>query len=110
MRLHALKITAIAAMFAWAPAAFAQKAMSPNELDAVSAGEAPQLLVATRQNVDALSSGNRISADTVTSGNVNFSENSLSGFNGIGNVVVNTGNNNSIQGTLSVTIVTAPMQ
>jgi hypothetical protein len=82
--------------------------LSADGLSAIRAGEAPQLTVANRQSVTALSSGNSVEADSVISGNVDFSQNAFSGFSGIGNIVVNTGNNNVIQGTLSVTVVGLP--
>ncbi len=42
-----------------------------------------------------------------TAGDVSFSDNALSGFNGLGNIVVNTGALSSLQATLGVTINTA---
>ncbi len=58
----------------------------------------------TEQNLEATVTDNSISANTVTSGAVNFGSNALN-FNGIGNFVVNTGNNNVLQGSLSVTVI-----
>ena len=82
--------------------------LSPEDLSDIRAGEAPQLVVANRQTVTALSTDNVISADSVVSGDVGFSQGAFANFNGIGNIVVNTGNNNAIQGTLSVTVVGLP--
>ncbi len=45
---------------------------------------------------------------SVTSGAVNFSDNALSGFRGIGNFVVNTGANNTLQGAINISVVTTP--
>lgn len=89
-------------------AATAAPLLSPEELSGIRAGEAPQLTVANSQTVSASSSANVISAGSLVSGGVSFSQNAFSGFSGIGNIVVNTGNNNAIQGTLSVTVVGAP--
>lgn len=50
--------------------------------------------------------GNTIEGD-FTAGHVSFSDNALSGFNGLGNIVVNTGALSSLQATLGVTINTA---
>jgi hypothetical protein len=82
-------------------------ALDTQELAGVAAGEAAAVMVVTTQNLDATSTGNTINADNVQSGGVNFSGNALNGFNGIGNFVINTGNNNTLQGSLSVTVVTA---
>jgi hypothetical protein len=89
-------------------AATASPLLSREELSGIRAGEAPQFTVANSQNVSASSSSNVISAGSLVSGGVSFSQNAFSGFSGIGNIVVNTGNNNAIQGTLSVTVVGAP--
>ena len=84
--------------------AFALK-MSDDELSAVSGGSGDQILTVTTQTVNADSNGNSINAGTVNTGQVSINANALSGFNGIGNFVINTGNNNVVQGTLSVTVV-----
>ena len=82
--------------------------MSDRDLAGISGGAALQIQALTRQKLTAAVSGNSLNADTIESGAINFSANALSGFNGIGNFVINTGNNNVLQGSLSVTIVTAP--
>ncbi|MFT4074219.1 MAG: hypothetical protein QM647_01725 [Asticcacaulis sp.] len=78
------------------------------ELDGISA-EGSTTNVVTNQNVNATNSGNTINADTVQNGDINFTGNALTGFSGIGNFVNNTGNNNNLQGTISVTITGAPL-
>jgi hypothetical protein len=75
-----------------------------DELKNVRAGEAPLVEVATEQNLNATVTGNRITAGTVSTGTVNIGDNAL-GFHGIGNFVINTGNNNVLQGSLSVTVL-----
>jgi len=87
--------------------AMASKLISLEELSDIRAGEAPQFIVSNSQSVTASSTANVISAGSLISGGV-FSQNAFSGFSGIGNIVVNTGNNNAIQGTLSVTVVGQP--
>jgi hypothetical protein len=82
--------------------------ISDQDLAGISGGAALQIQALTRQNLTAAVSGNSLNAETIESGTINFSANALSGFNGIGNFVINTGNNNVLQGSLSVTIVTAP--
>lgn len=72
-------------------------------------GGANQTNVAvSSQTLSALNSGNQVNADTVMSGNVTLESGAFNGFNGIGNFVFNTGNNNNLQGTLSVTILAPP--
>jgi hypothetical protein len=88
--------------------AMASKLISLEELSDIRAGEAPQFIVSNSQSVTASSTANVISAGSLISGGVSFSQNAFSGFSGIGNIVVNTGNNNAIQGTLSVTVVGQP--
>lgn len=100
-------ILSAALVAALAPPALAET-LSAEDLSGIRAGEAPQLVVANRQTVTALSTDNVVSADSIVSGDVNFSQGAFGNFNGIGNIVVNTGNNNAIQGTLSVTVVGLP--
>ena len=114
---HYLALLVLAATslapIAWAqvPAAptatTAPKPMSASELDDVSAGQSSPITF-TSQTLSAVSTGNQINAGTVQSGNVNFANGAFSGFTGIGNFVVNTGNNNVLQGSLSVTVVPLP--
>jgi N-acetylglutamate synthase/N-acetylornithine aminotransferase len=107
MRNLALAALLLAAALQPAPA-IALDPLSAQELSGLRAGEAPQFTVTNSQNVMASSSDNVIAADSVVSGGVSFSQNAFSGFSGVGNIVVNTGNNNAIQGTLSVTVVGTP--
>jgi len=62
----------------------------------------------TEQDLTAVNSGNRITADTVTTGAITLGGAAFSDFNGVGNVIMNTGNNNNIQTSMSVTIVITP--
>ena len=58
----------------------------------------------------ATTSGNSVIATTMHTGDVAFSTSALSGFAGVGNFVINTGNNSNLQGTINVSIVTnAPL-
>ncbi|MDB5480244.1 MAG: hypothetical protein JWO83_1297 [Caulobacteraceae bacterium] len=83
----------------WAPAV-----MDEAQLDAVSAGQSPTPMAITAQTLTASDGGNSISAANVQTGAVSFEAGALQGFNGIGNFVINTGNNNILQGSLSVTV------
>ena len=79
-----------------------------DELDGISA-EGAVTNVVTNQNLNATNSGNTIIAGTVQNGDINFSGNALIGFSGVGNFVTNTGNNNNLQGSISVVVTGAPL-
>jgi hypothetical protein len=82
--------------------------LAPDELDGISA-EGAITNVVTNQNLNATNSGNTIIAGTVQNGDINFSGNALTGFSGVGNFVTNTGNNNNLQGSISVVVTGAPL-
>jgi hypothetical protein len=90
------------------PETLASPPMSLEELGDVSAEGAITNIVTT-QDLTATNSGNTITAGTVQNGDINFSGNALTGFSGVGNFVTNTGNNNNLQGSISVTITGAPL-
>ena len=75
------------------------------QLADISGGESVAI---SDQTLTAVNTGNSIHADSVTNGAVSLNANAFSGFAGIGNFVINTGNNNNLQGSLSVNIVMAP--
>lgn len=62
----------------------------------------------TEQDLTAVNTGNQINADNVGSGAINMSDAALAGFNGIGNFTFNTGHNNNLQSSLSVTVIVTP--
>jgi hypothetical protein len=80
------------------------QAVSSQDLAGMSGG-ANTAVALTNQSLNAVNSGNTLTADSLTTGDVTLQSNAFSGFNGIGNFVFNTGNNNNVQGTLSVTII-----
>ena len=83
------------------------EALAPEDLaDLAGQGDAP-VGVLTEQTLTALNTGNRIVAGTVGSGAISIGQNAFNGFNGIGNFVINSGHNNTLQSTLSVAIVIA---
>ena len=47
-----------------------------------------------------------VNANTVTTGGMRIDANAFSGFNGVGNFVMNSGNNNNLQGAITINIVT----
>jgi hypothetical protein len=77
-----------------------------SDLAATSGGASPVNLALSKQTLTALNTGNQVNGDSIVTGNVNVDPSAFNGFNGIGNFVFNTGNNNNLQGSLSVTILT----
>jgi hypothetical protein len=82
--------------------------VSASEMASLSGGEGVDVKMLTQQQLTGATTGNTVNAGTVTSGAVNFSGNALSGFRGIGNFVVNTGANNTLQGAINISVVTTP--
>ncbi len=74
------------------------------DLDAVS-GRGVTATALSTQDLTAVNSGNTVRADVVGSGPISLQGNALGGFSGVGNFVMNTGHNNNLQSSLSVTIV-----
>lgn len=90
---------------AQAPAA--EAALASEDLAALAGqGDAP-VGVLTEQTLTALNTGNSVTGGTVGSGAISIDQNAFSGFDGIGNFVINSGHNNTLQSTLSVSIVIA---
>ena len=80
--------------------------LSPEALDDVRAGEDTTVNVRSSQQLTATSSNNSITAGVIQNGNVDLSGNAMNGFSGVGNFVMNTGNNNVLQSNISVNIGT----
>jgi hypothetical protein len=81
--------------------------ISLGDLDGIRGGAEPteNVLTVTNQVVNGATTGNTITVGgNMTNGAVNLDANAFSGFAGIGNFVINTGNNNTVQGTLSVQV------
>lgn len=81
-------------------------ALSASDLADLSGGASPSGVAITKQTLTAVNSGNSLNADSITTGDVSIGPGAFNGFNGVGNFVFNTGNNNNVQGSLSVTILT----
>jgi hypothetical protein len=60
-------------------------------------------VVSANQTLSAISTGSVLNGD-FTAGAVSISDNALSNFNGFGNVVINTGAQNSLQAGMNITI------
>ena len=74
--------------------------LSNADLDQLRGGES---VVVTNQTLTAITSGNVINGN-YSAGNVNLSDSALSNFNGLGNVLINTGAQVSLQTGMNVTI------
>lgn len=87
------------------PAPLAEPAIASEDLaELAGQGDAP-LAVLTEQTLTALNSGNSVIGSSVGSGAISIDQNAFSGFDGIGNFVINSGHNNTLQSSLSVSIV-----
>jgi hypothetical protein len=82
------------------------RSLGADELDALHARQGSVVIVASDQLLQATNSGNSVNAHTVTTGAMRIDANAFSGFNGIGNFVMNSGNNNNLQGAITINIVT----
>ena len=89
-----------------APAADAE-VMSAEELGALSGGAAIHDSILTDQTLTALVQGNKVIGDVVTSGDIRLDASAFTGFDGIGNFVLNTGHNNALQSSMNVSILLA---
>lgn len=83
-----------------------------SDLLAAESAQGVSNTVLTEQQLTATNSGNAVVATgNIVTGDIAFSSTALSGFSGVGNFVVNTGNNSNLQGSINVTIVTnGPLQ
>lgn len=77
-----------------------QHMLSDAELNEQRGGE--QLIV-TNQTLTAITQGNVLNGDFLA-GDVNLSDSALSGFNGVGNILINTGAQVSLQTGMNLTI------
>ena len=81
--------------------------LSLEELADLRGGEAIVIQHST-QILNAVNTGNSVNGDTVGSGAVNLGSGAFNGYDGIGNFVINTGHNNNLQGSISVSIAMTP--
>jgi hypothetical protein len=80
--------------------------LAASDLAQMSGGAAPSGIAVTTQDLSASNSDNSLSANSIVTGNINVPAGAFNGYNGVGNFVFNTGNNNNVQGALSITILT----
>jgi hypothetical protein len=87
----------------------APQTMSQDDLAKMSGGAdvtVNETTALSNQELNAVSNNNTVGGN-LTTGQVTFAPGSLSDFAGIGHFVVNTGANNILQGTISVSIATS---
>ncbi|MBJ7498625.1 MAG: hypothetical protein JHC57_02610 [Sphingopyxis sp.] len=98
----AVAITADVSAVPQRPARPARKSpmLKDNELDTLRGG---QSLVITNQTMESLVAGNTLNGD-YTAGSVALSDFALSNFNGVGNLLINTGAQVSAQSGMNLTI------
>jgi len=92
-----------------APIASAQPALQPldlAELHDLNGRAGVNVIVASDQLLKATNSGNSVTANTVGSGGITFAGGAFAGYNGIGNFVMNSGNNSNLHGAITINIVT----
>jgi hypothetical protein len=77
--------------------------LSESDLDTLRGGQGVE--ITSNQNLTAQSVGNSVNANEVGSGSIALEGDAFSSFNGVANVVVNTGHNNTLQGSVSVNVI-----
>ena len=87
-----------------APALTEDTSLSDTDLGELRGGDA---IVVGTQTLTAINSGTVINGN-YTAGNIRIADNALSNFNGLGNLVINTGAQNNLQSAMNVTINIAP--
>jgi hypothetical protein len=88
-----------------APAEHARSGVIGDE--ALKLARGGETVVINDQTLSAVLSGNFIAGD-YTAGSVTISDQALSNFNGLGNVLINTGAQNALQAGMSLTINVNP--
>jgi hypothetical protein len=82
--------------------------LSLTDMEAATGGQGVLVEVLTHQDLSGVTSGNTVTAGTLTSGAVTFGPGALDGFHGVGNFVINTGANNTLLGAINISVVTTP--
>jgi hypothetical protein len=78
------------------------------ELESHAGGTGVTMGVLTNQILTGVSTGNAINAGQVSSGGITIETDAFSGYDGIGNFMINSGHNNVLQSSVNVTIVMTP--
>ena len=83
--------------------------LSLEDMGALSGGTGVEVVIDTGQVLTATNTGNSVTGDTVSSGQVNIGSGAFSGYDGIGNFVINTGHMNNLQSSMNVSVVLTPV-
>jgi hypothetical protein len=78
------------------------------ELESHAGGTGVNIGLLTNQILTGISSGNSINAGQVSSGGITIETDAFSGYDGIGNFMINSGHNNVLQSSVNVSIVMTP--
>jgi hypothetical protein len=119
MKTISTRLKGIAAGLAFAGAATAQELppipdsglveLSAEDMAMLAAGDGEEtVFVITDQTLNATNFGNTVIGETIISGDVSLAANAFSGYSGLGNFVINTGHNNNLQSTMSVSVALPP--
>jgi hypothetical protein len=81
--------------------------LSTDDMDALAGGTGVDIVMITDQTLTAVNTGNTVIGETIGSGQVNLGSGAFSGYSGLGNFVINTGHNNNLQSSMSVSVVLA---
>jgi hypothetical protein len=82
--------------------------LSLEDMDSMAGGNGVATAVITEQTLNAVNTGNAVIGDVVGSGQVSLGSGAFSGYSGLGNFVINTGHNNNLQSSMSVSVVLPP--
>ncbi len=90
------------------PAQSDSEVLTMAELEGHAGGTGVNIGLLTNQILTGVSAGNSINAGQVSSGGITIETDAFSGYDGIGNFVINSGHNNVLQSSVNVSIVMTP--
>ncbi|MGZ9080525.1 MAG: hypothetical protein ACXW2A_19570 [Burkholderiales bacterium] len=80
-------------------------ALDIGELSELNGRQGSKSTILSDQDLTAINRGNSITAHTVNTGAITLGPGAFEGFAGVGNFVINSGNNNNLQGALTINII-----
>lgn len=80
-------------------------ALNVGELSDLNGRQGSTSTILSDQDLTAINRGNSITAQTVNNGAITLGSGAFEGFAGVGNFVINSGNNNNLQGALTINII-----
>ncbi|RZJ02064.1 MAG: hypothetical protein EON90_00245 [Brevundimonas sp.] len=81
------------------------QALDVGELSDLNGRQGSTSTILSDQDLTAINRGNSITANTVNTGPITLGPGAFEGFAGVGNFVINSGNNNNLQGALTINIM-----